>query len=121
MKKEELEKLVQEAKQKYKSIGSAPCPALNNEQISFNKHGLRHLLFKRGLPRPQSEQLRRLMLVQHAPYILKSGKLLEYRENIESATIGRFWAITGHNQDTKITVIVRQIGNGKKHFFSPLD
>jgi hypothetical protein len=50
---------IEKAKEEYEKIRYVKCPAFNYEKIYFNKHGLRHLTRKNGVPRPLLEQRRK--------------------------------------------------------------
>lgn len=106
-----------EAKELYEKIGEPWCPALNNP-VSFNDAGFRHLLGQGRKPRSKSDQMRRFILLRSAKSIITSyrAKITDQRENIEERA--KFWAITEQRNDEVITVVVRQVGAGKKHFFS---
>jgi hypothetical protein len=54
-----------EAKVFYASLEAILCPALNNERIVFNAHGIKHLIRKGRILRSQVEQLRRFRLLKY--------------------------------------------------------
>lgn len=112
-------KYIKKSKKDYKSIGYVECPAFSNDKIYFNKHGFRHLLRKGQDVRPISEQVRRLNLLGKVPKILKvSEYYLDYRV-VKDA---QFWSISQkHGKNRSIIIIIRQIKNGPKHFFSVMD
>jgi hypothetical protein len=77
------------------------------------------------------EQMRRFKLVAVAPEIIKSEKVSIFHEQRQTKEVinrnGRklkikriadFWRIETVENGQLITIIIRRIGNGKKHFFS---
>jgi hypothetical protein len=108
------QEIAKAAKEIYKKIGAVQCLALN-DSITFNNVGFKHLVRKGGIPRPKGEQKRRFALLRHAKAILKNPNVhISYR--IKDKT--HFWAFTETVENEKVTIIVRQISNRKKHFFS---
>ena len=107
-------------KEFYKTIGSLKCPALDNEVIHFNNHGLRHLLIKKRKWRKPKDQLRRLRLLKYAKLIISSKKVSLNSRLIESESKPIiFWSLEMQVKvNLIVVVIVRQIGDGGKHFFS---
>ena|ERR1700733_11088355 len=103
----------------YGNFEKVSCPALNGDEVVFNKAGLKHLYFKGKIPRPIADQIRRLMVLSHAREAIgKAKNITEYRKEIRNGSIGHFWSIEHTIVETVITVIIRQINTGQKHFFS---
>jgi len=94
--------------------GRVWCDALNDD-IGFNNLGLKHLVRKRGILRPKREQKRRFALLPHAKRMLKDKNIPVVHEKNNNT---QFWIFTEKKRGKKVTLIVRQVGNGKKHFFS---
>lgn len=116
-------KLIKEYYEAYKKIGYIECPAFNYERIYFLKRGFRHLIWKGTNLRDISDQIERLNLLQYVPNILKSIKSSkDLNENHIFNPIGNtkvnFWSISYKNNQLQITVVIRQINDGPKHFFS---
>jgi len=114
---------IRNAREAYKRIGSIPCPAFGGEKIIFNKYGFNHLIRKGRIPRDSNEQMIRLGLLPHAAKIIRSAtKYDAYRKEDKSigknVSFAHFWSLTDPVKQTRITVIVRQLQCGKKHFFS---
>jgi hypothetical protein len=118
------------AKEIYVKIGKVWCPALH-DQIAFNKKGFDHLTWQGKRSRRRNEQMRRFALLAYAPEILSAphddfkyreaeqtfrGKLHGMKNKMTS--LARFWGFEGKAEDGNVRVVVRQIGNGQKHFFS---
>ena len=102
--------LIEKTKEKYRKIGYIGCPAFEYEKIYFNKHGLNHLIRKRGIIRPFSEQIHKFTLFNNVPKIMKSIEVFHKHEignNIQ------FWSLVTLNSNALIKIIIRQIGNGK--------
>ena len=65
----------------YASIGSVTCPMLMNEKIVFTGIGFRHLLRKGRIPRPLSEQKKRLDLLKFTPSIIGDSSAIVTKRN----------------------------------------
>ncbi len=104
----------------YQSIEYLKCPTLNNEIIYFNNHGFRHLLIKGRKWRKPKDQLRRLELLKYVKSVICSTKpVLNYRAIESKKGIVQFWSLEITIKiNTTIIVVIRQIGSGRKHFFS---
>ena len=124
----------EEAKRKaklfYAGIGEVWCPALG-DYVVFNSVGFRHLLRKRGKSRLHGEQKRRFSLLCHASDILGDPathfvktekvvvKLVSWKKaRVKYSSHGEFWVFREIRGGSKTTLLVRKLGNGKKHFFS---
>lgn len=110
-------------RQKYRSIGSVKCPALENEMVYFGRSGFNHLLRKGKRLRDGQVQWKRLSLLQFAPYILKMAKQYETHtvtnDPIHPKKLINYWTFVRYGLlERKITLVVRQIENGKKEFYS---
>lgn len=108
------EAIKREAKKAYDKIDRVWCPALN-DYVAFRKAGFRHLIWKGPAPRLKSEQKRRFTLL---PYV---EKILQNPNNsviYKSEGDAKFWGFTDRQNERIIRVVLRQIGEGEKHFFS---
>jgi hypothetical protein len=106
------------AKEFYKTIGVIWCPALN-DYIVFNKRGFQHLMRKKGLLRPKTEQIRRFLILPYVKDILEDSKTLpshSVREDKESRI--DLWIFAANIQNLHVKVIIRQTQTGRKHFLS---
>jgi hypothetical protein len=116
MQEEDWKKFIKKTHESYRKIGSIPCPAFNGELVYFNRNGWKHLIRKGRIPRTQDEQLERLQLISKAPLLLNtSSKYHMHTIELQGKSIAHFWSFVNKN---KITIIVRQINNGPRHFFS---
>ena len=115
----------------YKSIDEVYCPYLK-DKVSFNARGLEHLKFKRlEKTRPEQDQYMRFKLIHLAPEVLKLSHtvqgVLETKKFERIRMKGRtdtilkpvsyfeFIAVIKRN---RIRVIVKQIEDGQKFFWS---
>ncbi len=103
----------------YKKYKPVYCPHLRNGMTTFNRHGFNHLLRKGKKLRPRKETLQRFGLLPLASKIISSEKsTLEHRiEQNEKETI-KYWGLTLNIERRKIRVVIRQINEGPKHFYS---
>lgn len=131
MKKPEYEQLKLKAKKIYSKIGEIPSPAFNNEYVAFTNKGFTHLIRKGRNPRPRSEQKRRFLLIPYAEQIIKNPKatilyrssetkyyINRYGQKILTTSTAHFWTFVDIIKGTKIKVVVRQLNQGQRHFFS---
>lgn len=113
---------IRNAKIEYNKIKYVESLALNGEKIYFNKYGFNHLIRKQKDLRSKDEQIRRLKLLSLVHRILiSSSKIDNYRMNIVDGYPASFWSIKGYVEDKEVKVIIRQLGKGRKHFFSVMD
>lgn len=118
------------AKEFYKKIDSVWCPALK-DNVLFGDAGFRHLIWRGRSARNKKDQMKRFVLLPSAPKIIqKSKEFKEYRDKMQPANIkqqgskrrvisrAQFWGLQESIADKNVTIVIRQIGNGKKHFFS---
>lgn len=116
----------------YKKIQANRCPALNNELVHFTAEGFNHLMYKGSRhERSKNDQITKFKLLAKAKTIIEiSTTYQEYDESLitirrkrfkriveESATV-KYWGLVAIIANFRVKVIVRQIGNGQKHFWS---
>ena len=96
------------------------CPAFPNEKITFNAKGINHLIYKGS--RSHREQSRIETNIRLLPSAIKVLKVMVYPQEETSYTREgvkyKFWTFEAVVDNRRIKVIVRQVGNGKKHFWS---
>lgn len=113
---------IRKARIEYNKIKFIESPAFNGDKIYFNKYGFNHLIRKQKDLRSRDEQIRRLKLLSLVHSLLiSSSKIDNYRMNIVDGYPASFWSIIGNVEGKKVKVIIRQLGNGRKHFFSVMD
>ena len=122
MEQKNFQELIKSGHEKYKGIGHVECPAFRGEKVYFNKHGLRHLVRKDKKIRSIYEQARRFKLLSYAAFVLKESS--QFQSKKVGLSVNRadyFWTFAKTVNSIKIRVIVRQLGNGRKHFFSIME
>lgn len=125
-----LKEFIRKAKEEYKLIKSVSCPAFGGELVYFNKHGFNHLVRTGKGVRSIKDQYRRIYLFPRVVPILTSSKsFFEYKEMVETVSFGKsykksvahFWTFVQIIDGKKVNVLVRQINDGNKHYFSVSD
>lgn len=98
---------------------SVYCPAFG-EEITFNAKGINHLIYKGD--RSRRDKARILTNIRLLPrainFLHRATFWQEENSYIRDKTTYKFWAFEAVVDDRRIKVIVRQVGNGKKHFWS---
>ena len=96
------------------------CPAFPDEKIVFNAKGINHLIYKGD--RSRREQSRIQTNIRLLPSAIKVLKAMAYpQEETSYLRVGvnyKFWTFEAVVDNRRIKVIIRQVGNGKKHFWS---
>ena len=96
------------------------CPAFGGEMVIFNAKGINHLLYKgnrseRDLSRIQTN----IRLLPRAIRVLQLMPFFQEESGYEKEGVKfRYWAFEAVVDDRRVKVVVRQIGNGRKHFWS---
>ena len=126
------DKLREDADNFYKKARTIRCPALNYEPVHFTAEGFNHLLYKSSRrERSKNDQITKFKLLAKAKTIIEiSATYQEYDESlttiwkkkfkktVEETTTVRYWGFVAIISNFRVKVIVRQIGNGQKHFWS---
>ena len=104
----------------FDSTGSIDCPAFNFEKISFNAKGINHLLFKGDRSQRDKKRIEtNIRLLPNAIFLLEKTTFWQEESQYEKdKKVYKFWAFEAVINKRRIKVIIRQIGNGKKHFWS---
>lgn len=122
MSPEDFRAFLSNAKQDYKKIGYIECPAFGGEKVYFTSAGFIHLIRKDKILRPMKEQIRRLSLMKMVNDIVANNqKFSEHTLLNNKKPPAQFWSLVIDNNDLYVKVVIRQIGNGNKHFFSVMD
>lgn len=111
------------AKTLFKKYRSISCPAFPKEAVVFNSKGLSHLFYKgaeKTSTRSPLESEVRVKLLPHAIEVLKCMPLPQEESSLvdKKGKVCRYWAFEAVVHNRRVKVIVRQVGNGKKHFWS---
>lgn len=107
------------ARSLYRKIKKVICPILDGDEIYFNATGFGHLIRKLKI-RSRNEQKRRFRLIPFAKKIILESKLIEdYRERKAwKGKVIKEWALVHTFGILTVKLIIRQVGNGNKHFYS---
>jgi hypothetical protein len=120
------------AEEVYVSFGKIHCPALGNEPVHFTSEGFNHLIYKTAKkPRDERVQMMKFELLEKAKFIIETSTTFqEYEENFEymarekhgrmikESYLVRCWGFVAIVNKSRVKVVVWQIGNGNKHFYS---
>ena len=89
------------------------CPAFNGE-------GINHLIYKGSRSRRDEERIKiNIRLLPRAIKLLTISTVWQEEScYVKDKQTYNFWAFEAVIDDRRIKVIVRQIGNGRKHFWS---
>jgi len=112
-----MENRIARAKEYYQSICRVWCPVLN-DYITFNSMGFRHLMRSGRHKRSNADMIRRFRLLGLAVEMIENldAEIISPPDVASSATK---LSIIKETQDKIVTtVVIRQVGNGNKHFFS---
>lgn len=125
------EKAKQQAKQIYSKIGRIKCSALSEEYVFFTSAGFNHILRKGRIPRTRNEQKRRFTLIPYVENIIKNpvAKIVYRKETVKEKvnrhgekvlieSAAHFWTFVDKIDDCVVKVVIRQLENKNKHFFS---
>ncbi|KKP46437.1 MAG: hypothetical protein UR39_C0016G0008 [Candidatus Woesebacteria bacterium GW2011_GWA1_33_30] len=108
------------AKDFFKKNKYVYSPTFRKEKIFLNSKGINHLFYKGSRSgRNLKEVQTRIKLLPRAITLLKLMPIAQEEDfYIQDKVKYKFWAFEGVVKGKKIKVIVRQIGNGNKHFWS---
>jgi hypothetical protein len=101
----------------YKSIGNIWCPALGDFVI-FNNAGFLHLIEKNRKNRAKNEQKRRFFMLRYAKDILNDLQPVSNDDILINGIVVRYWKFMSMQDVGTIKIVVRQFGEGAKHFLS---
>lgn len=118
-------------KSHYDKIGKRRSP-LFKEFVYFNSEGFNHLVYKSNrTERDKSVQIMKFKLLNKAIKLVElSTTVQEYDERMitvvqkmkkkrkNTSKIAKYWGVVAIIKEVKIKVIIRQVGNGQKHFWS---
>lgn len=128
---EQFKEVKKKGEELYKSLGEVYCPYFKGK-VLFSSSGLEHLKFKRReKTRLEQDQYMRFKLIHLAPEIIKLSHTVQ-----EALKINKFERVRSHNRTDivlknvsyykfialikrdRVKVIVKQIENGEKFFWS---
>lgn len=99
------------------------CPAFPKEKVVFNSKALSHLFYKgsgKVFARPAKEAAIRTNLLPSAYKVLKLMALAQEESEFidKKGRVCRYFAFEAVVDSHRIKVVVRQLGNGNKQFWS---
>lgn len=112
--------LKQKAKLIFAKNKEISCPAFPEEKIIFNSKGLNHLFYEGSMKaRPIKEAETRISLLPRALRVLKKMTFWQEERTIHHKNkIIHYWSLEAVIDERRIKIIIRQLGNGKKCFWS---
>lgn len=133
MKGEYFKEKIEKARRLYNSQKKIYCPYFKQDVI-LNSDGFHHLRYSARSERSKEAQLLKFNLLPLAlPIIKSSGTIQEYRkcliasgktsvrDGLTLMKIAEYWglaAIVGRDNDAKVRVIIRRVGDGNIVFWS---
>ena len=91
------------------------CPAFEGEVVNIGREGWEHTV--KIVRRTKMDVLGRLFCLEYARSILDTAtSFQEYTRNKKAGV--EFWVFTSIVGATKVSVVVRSVNNGRKHFYS---
>jgi hypothetical protein len=114
--------LRKQARTVFNKIKTVSCPTFPKEDIAFNSKGLSHLFYKGTKKINTREFSQAAIRVKLLPRAVKLLRLANYSQEETTFSVDEkkfhYWAFEGVIGGRRIKVIVRQVGKGKKHFWS---
>ncbi len=118
----------------YKKVGSIKSPALG-ETVFFTSEGFNHLMFKGKSERTKNDQMTKFKILPAGIKIIKKSttfqeyaeflievtrkkKIRGKRRTVKENVLAKYWCFIAIMDGLKVKTIVRQVGTGKKHFWS---
>jgi hypothetical protein len=114
------DKLKKQARDFFDKNKQIKCPAFPKEKINFNSKGINHLFYKGARSERNIKEIEtRVFLLPRVKTLLEKMPIPQEEDWYEmGSTKISFWAFEGVVEGRRIKVVVRQIGDGKKHFWS---
>ncbi|MEK7127885.1 MAG: hypothetical protein AAB838_04155 [Patescibacteria group bacterium] len=96
------------------------CPAFTGEAILFNAKGINHLLYKGNRSKRDISRIQtNIRLLPRAIKVLRLMPFFQEESFYEKDKIlFKYWAFEAVVEERRVKVVVRQIGNGQKVFWS---
>ena len=114
-------KLLKQVRKYFCEVEFIHCKVLG-VPIYFNSKGFHHLLRKFGILRSRHDRTGRLSIfVEFIDSIATQNFDIKYRYVHKKNSIGKFIALEKKFGKRKIKIILRQINNGRIHFFSIME
>jgi len=130
-KQKSIKTLRKEAKEEYIKVGEVHCPYFN-EKIHFTSEGFNHLRYRKGRKeRHLSVQEMRYKLLKYAKQVIEKSNTLQehekrnlfveerkHKKRIKNIKKVEFFGFIAIIDNWKVKVIIRQVENHPKHFWS---
>jgi hypothetical protein len=115
-----MKKFKEQIKIIFQQTKEISCPAFKDEKIYFNAKGINHLIYKGSRSRRDEDRITtNIRLLPRAIKLLSLATFWqEENQFTKDKIIFIFWAFEAVIDDRRIKVIVRQLGKGRKHFWS---
>lgn len=115
-----MKKFKEQIKIIFKQTREIPCPAFGGEKIYFNAKGINHLIYKGSRSRRDKDRIKtNIRLLPRAIKLLSLSTFWqEENQYIKDKITFKFWAFEAVIEDRRIKVIIRQVGKGRKYFWS---
>lgn len=121
----------QDADNYYKRIGKVSCPAFK-ELVYFTSEGFNHLIYQGDRSeRAKETQILKFDMLGNAKKLLeisttfqeyeeakKEVDVMRFKKRERASKIVKYWGLIAIMGTWKIKVVVRQVGDGQKHFWS---
>lgn len=114
------DELKQKARNFFQENSNVKCPAFPKEKVYLNARGLQHLFYKGSRSKRDLKRIaKNIELLPRAVQLLKLMPLPQEEDSYRAhGQKYKFWAFEGVVENRRIKVVVRQIGTGRKHFYS---
>jgi hypothetical protein len=114
-------KLFKRARAFYFGLGKIKCPALNDEEIIYDRRGFNHFLLKSKGKRPIPDQIRRFKLLFRIHDLLKHAELAGGKEEHGATKKTLLWSLLYTKNDERINIVLLETGPGRRYFISIMD
>lgn len=119
MEEKDFQDLYSKTKTVYFEIKSVHSPHFQDDKVFFDRIGFVHMIYKGKMLREKKDQINRFKSFKYVITVLLSeSSTLEYRESEKYKTKAMFWGLSLKIRDKLVTVVIRQVDSGKKHFYS---
>jgi hypothetical protein len=114
-------KLFKRAKAFYFGLGKIKCPALNGEEIIFDRRGFNHFLLKSKGKRSIPDQIRRFKLLFEIQDFIQHAELAKPTEERDIVKKTALQALLYSGNGRRINMVVLKNALGKRYFISIMD
>ena len=99
--------------------------------LFYNSEGFNHLIYKKKSERSKNDQITKFKLLPIAKEIVSISTTFQeydeglieiirkrFKKRVKETALVKYWGLVAIIRNKKVKVIIRQISNGQKHFFS---